>query len=248
MDSGLIYSLVVLVLFSAAFLRSAVGFGDAVLAMPFLAVLVGVRTATPLVAFCASSIAFFILVGNWRKADWRATLHLILATLAGIPFGLFFITRLSEDILKTALGALILVYGAYRLFRPNIKKLGSSLPPAYAFGFAAGMLGGAYNTNGPPIVVYGTMRRWDPEHFRATLQGYFLPTGLFILAGHGVSGLWTFRVLKLYLLAVPFVLLGVYLGGKLNRSLPLKLFEKWINIVLIALGILLVVRTVFIQY
>jgi hypothetical protein len=29
--------------------------------------------------------------------------------------------------------------------------------------------------NGPPLVIYGALRRWTPERFRATLQGYFLP-------------------------------------------------------------------------
>jgi len=37
-------------------------------------------------------------------------------------------------------------------------------------------IGGAYGMNGPPLVAYGSLRRWTPpERFRATLQGYFLP-------------------------------------------------------------------------
>lgn len=245
MDGGWIYLLVILILFFSSFLRSAIGFGDAVAAMPFLAVLIGVKTATPLVAFCASTIAFFILIRNWRRADWKATVHLILATLLGIPLGLIIVTRLSEDVLKTVLGIVIVAYGVFRLLRPQAIKMGASLTPAYIFGVFAGMLGGAYNTNGPPVVIYGTMRRWPPEHFRATLQGYFFPTGLFILAGHGLSGLWTPEVLKLYVSAVPFVLLGIYLGGRVNRSLPVKAFERWVDAALIVMGILLIIRTFF---
>ena len=46
------------------------------------------------------------------------------------------------------------------------------------FGFTAGVLGGAYGINGPPLAIYGTLRRWSPEHFRAMLQAYFLPASL----------------------------------------------------------------------
>src|SRR5262249_25397617 len=49
---------------------------------------------------------------------------------------------------------------------------------AWLFGFTGGVLGGAYGMNGPPLVVYGSLRHWSPEHFRATLQGYFLPASL----------------------------------------------------------------------
>jgi uncharacterized protein len=37
------------------------------------------------------------------------------------------------------------------------------------------VFGGAYGMNGPPLVVYRAMRRWSPPHFRAILEGYFLP-------------------------------------------------------------------------
>ena len=47
------------------------------------------------------------------------------------------------------------------------------------FGFFAGILGGAYNTNGPPVVIYGSLRKWSPATFRATLQGYFFMAAFF---------------------------------------------------------------------
>ena len=83
-------------------------------------------------------------------------------------------------------------YGAYNLLRPGLPALRSEAW-AYPFGFAAGVLGSAYNTGGPPVIIYGTMRRWPPAHFRATLQGFFLFTNIFVLVGHGLAGLWTRR-------------------------------------------------------
>ncbi|MBU4203607.1 MAG: sulfite exporter TauE/SafE family protein [Acidobacteria bacterium] len=95
---------VILILFTAAFIRSSVGFGDAVLAMPLLALLIPVKTATPLVAFCATTMTVSILIGSWRKTDWRITFRLVVATLIGIPPGLFLLKKMPDDILELILG------------------------------------------------------------------------------------------------------------------------------------------------
>jgi hypothetical protein len=109
-------------------------------------------------------------------------------------------------------------------------------------GFIAGILGGAYNTNGPPVVIYGMLRRWDPEKFRATLQGYFLPTGLAILISHGLAGMWTKQVIHLYLYSLPAIIAAVLIGGKVNQLIPKGKFDKIIYGFLVAIGILLIIR------
>jgi len=75
MDSPLVVVAVLSVVFLAAFARSALGFGDALIAMPLLALMVGMQTATPLVALASSAIAATILMGAWRRVElkvvWR---------------------------------------------------------------------------------------------------------------------------------------------------------------------------------
>lgn len=228
------------VLFASTFVRSALGFGDALVAMPLLALLVGVRTATPVVALAASTIAVAILVRHWRGVDVRATWRLVLSSLAGIPFGLLLLKLAPEIYIKAALGVLLIAYGLYSLFAPELPSArGEWL--AYPFGFVAGVLGGAYNTNGPPVVVYGALRRWPPEHFRATLQGCFLLTGLLIVAGHGLAGLWTPLVFRLYLLSLPCLALAIYLGGRVNRRIPREAFSRAVYVFLVVMGALFLV-------
>jgi uncharacterized membrane protein YfcA len=235
-DTALLLS-VAAILFASTLVRSAVGFGDALLAMPLLALLVGVRVATPVVAFAASTIAVTILLWHWRSVDVRSTWRLVVSSLAGIPFGLLLLKFAPEAYVKGALGALLVLYGLYGLLAPRMPAArGEGL--AYVFGFVAGVLGGAYNTNGPPVVVYGALRRWPPEHFRATLQGCFLVTGLMILIGHGVAGLWTPLVLRLYLLSLPGVLLAVFLGARLNRRIPREAFGRVLYAFLVVMGAL----------
>ncbi len=57
--------------------------------------------------------------------------------------------------------------------------------------------------NGPPLAFYGSLRRWSPQHFRATLQGYFLPVSLVGLIGYTAVGLWVPAVTRYFLLSLP---------------------------------------------
>jgi uncharacterized membrane protein YfcA len=107
------------------------------------------------------------------------------------------------------------------------------------FGLLAGILGGAYNTNGPPVVLYGALRRWPPERFRATLLGYFLPAAVMICAGHALGGLWSVRVFQLYALSLPAVALALLVGVRLGRRIPERLFGRVLNAALVGLGLLL---------
>ena len=206
--------------------------------MPLLTLIGGVQMATPLVALMALTIALTIVAKNWRSIDFYTTWRLVLASTVGIPLGLFILKNAPADPVKNTLGVILILFSLYRLSQPRLPAI---YRPnwAYGFGLIAGILGGAYNTNGPPVVIYGTLHRWPPVSFRATLQGYFLPTALLIAAGHGLSGLWTTDVLTTFTLALPFILLAIYIGGKLNARIPAGRFENLLYMILILLGALL---------
>jgi uncharacterized membrane protein YfcA len=231
------------IIFVAAFVRSALGFGDAVIAMPLLAMVVGLKTATPLVAFMGPTISVMILARSWRGGDMKSAARLVVASLLGIPLGIYGLARLPEEPLKIALGILILLYGVFGLARPGARIRNEKAWMPWLVGWTAGVLGGATNTNGPPVVAFGMLRGWPPERFRATLQAYFLPTGLAILAGHGIAGMWTGQVFRFYLYSLPAIVIGVVLGGLVNRKLTQSVFSKLVYGFLVAMGAVLLVRT-----
>ncbi len=234
--------LVYLILFGSSFIRSTFGFGDALVAMPLLALVIGLKAATPLVALVASTIGLTILVRSWRQVRVQSAWRLILSAAVGIPLGLLLLKGAYEGILKVILAIVLIGFAAYSLAKPRFLALRNDRA-AFGFGFVAGILGGAYNSNGPPVVIYGTLRRWEPEAFRATLQGFLFPTSLFILAGHGLAGLWTGPVLRMYAYALPLVLVAVFLGERINRAFSTERFSKYVYFLLVALGLLLLGET-----
>ena len=208
--------------------------------MPLLIPLVGVQTATPLVAFMALTTTLMVLWNTWRSIDLRAARQLIVASAVGIPFGLYILTDAPQTLVSGILGMLLIAYGLYSLIRPELPTLTWS-GRTYVLGFCAGLLGGAYNTNGPPVVLLGALMRWSPDRFRATIQGYFAVNGLLVLLLHGLSGLWTQQVLTLYAFALPLIPVAVFLGSKLNQRIPAERFERLLYGVLVGFGVLLVV-------
>ncbi len=237
------FILVLSVIFIAALSRSTFGFGDALIAMPLLALFISIKTATPVVAVMGMTISIAILYGDWRQISLKSIWQLVLFSIIGIPVGLLFLKGAAEDIVKISLAIVLIVFGAYKLIRPDLFIL-KTRKTSFVFGLISGILGGAYNTNGPPIIIYGTLRKWKPERFRAILQGVFFPTNFFIIIGHGFAGLWTTEVWHLMLFSFPVIFLAIIVGNKLNKIIPAARFIRYVYLFLIIIGFVLIFNTV----
>jgi uncharacterized membrane protein YfcA len=231
-------SLAVLVLFLGTLVSSTFGFGGALFSMPLLTLAIGLPTATPLFGLVGFLTALTITSTSWRAIQFKLVWRLVGTTMLGIPVGVWLVRVMAGELLIHGLGTFLILFGLYRL-TPIRLPLICHPAWAYPFGFVAGILGGAYNTNGPPIVIYGSMNRWPPTIFRATLQSYFLPTGIAILTSHALGGLWTLKVFILLAWSLPGVFLAIWLGRFLNQRFSVPQFDRALYLLLIGLGILL---------
>ncbi len=230
------------IIFSATLIRSSIGFGDALVAMPMLVLLVGLKIATPISALMSTTIALIILSETWREVQFKSVWKLILGSIIGIPIGLFFLKGDYDSIMKIILGLLIIFFSIYRLLEPRLIKIKND-KTAYLFGLLGGLFGGAFNTSGPFIVIYATLRNWHPSEFRTTLQGYFLASNIIVVCMHGAAGLWTKNVMIFFLMAIPIIFLATLLGGKLNHIIPKRKFDKLVCCFLIIIGSYLVFQS-----
>lgn len=236
---------ILLVVFIASLVRSVFGFGEALIAVPLLALFLPIQIAVPLAVLISVAIAAVVLVQDWRKIHLRSTAWLLVPTLAGIPVGIWLLRAAHQNLLKAALASVILLFAGYSLFgRRALSLERDSRPWLLGCGFLAGVLGGAYGMNGPPLVVYGAMRRWSPQHFRATLQAYFLPASATAVVGYALSGLWTRPVTHYFLVSLIAAIPATLLGGVINRRLRGDAFLRYVYIGLICIGIGLLVQAV----
>jgi uncharacterized membrane protein YfcA len=232
---------VVVVSFVATLIRSALGFGEALIAVPLLALCMPIKVAAPLAMLMSATVAGIIVAQDWRKVHVRSAAGLVVSALFGIPLGLLMLKFVNDHTVKIILGIIIAGFSIYSLTaktKLHLEKdhtlwlLGS--------GFCSGILGGAYGMNGPPLVVYGSLRRWSPQHFRATLQGYFLPTSLAGLIGYMAIGLWVPAITRYFLISLPGIFVAVVLGRILNHRLRGDGFFRYVYAMLMLIsGILL---------
>ena len=178
-----------------------------------------------------------------RKIELRSAAGLVIASLFGIPLGLFALARMNDAAVRLVLGVLIMSFSAYSILakqKLHLKEDHGSL--LIAAGVVSGVLGGAYGMNGPPLAIYGSLRRWSPQQFRATLQGYFLPASILGLIGYAAIGLWTAAVTRYLLLSLPAALLAILLGRTLNRRLRNDGFFRYVYAGLIVIGGVLIAQ------
>lgn len=243
-------SLILLAVFIGALSRATFGFGEAVVSMPLLALLsIDLHTSISLIGLVGLTVALFTAISGRRYIDRPALLRLVLGALVGIPIGILLVVKLPETIIMFALGLFLIVYGSYSflkhvLARQQLQERLKAPFWALPVGFISGVLGSAYNTHGVPVVVYGTLRRWEPNRFRGTLQAHFLISGAFIVVGQALGGLWSKEVFVLYGYSFPVLLLATFLGLYLQRRISNEKFQRYVFLLLVILGIILLMNLV----
>ena len=145
---------VVAVVFVATLIRSAFGFGEALVAVPLLALFLPVKTAAPLAVLVSITIAAVVVAQDWRKIHVRSVGWLVVSTMIGTPVGLMLLASRHQRAVMVTLAVLIMAFSVFSLVGKKPPELkADSKRWILGSGFLAGVLGGAYGMNGPPLVI-----------------------------------------------------------------------------------------------
>ena len=234
--------LIILIIFIASTIFATFGFGDALLALPFLTMVIGLQKSTPLLALSGFTLALLLFGTGWKHIQWKVALRLVIGSLIGVPIGGWLLKHMDKNLMQGIVGMVIALISIYNLFKPTFFKLESD-KYAPIFGFFGGILGGAFNTSAPPVVMFGAMRAWSPLVFVGMMQAYFIPTDIFVISTHIGTGLLNAEVFKLYLWCLPFLFLAVFIGQQLKKKIPVEKFQKGVFVLILISGILLTVRS-----
>ena len=240
----MITTLVVTIVFFAAFVQTLSGFGFALIGMPLITIVMSLQRAAPLVALTGLTLCTINLIRYRRAVNIREVLRLAAASALGIPIGLWVLSNVDEGQLRwhaiqSLLGLILIAYALYGLVRPVTPRLRSRWW-VYPAGFAAGCLSGAYNTPGPPVVVYGSLRQWPKDEFRAVLQTFFSFNAALIVSSHAVAHRLTTEVLTFYSYAAPALLLGILAGSRVDSRVNKDRFRTIVTVMILVLGLSLI--------
>ncbi len=235
------YSIAFIIVFISAFVQAITSFGSALVSMSILPFILPMHFVTPLVALNGTCITALNFIRHHQHFDPVKIMPLIIGALFGIPIGIFLLVHMPESIIKKSLATVIIVYALYSLSNSNA-KIHTNQKAGYIFGFIAGCLGGAFNTDGPPVVVYTTTQHWSKDQINISLSSYFLMSGSMLIIMHTVGGLLTKEVAYSFITLLPAIVLGFFMGSIVYTKIDQLMFKKIILFLLITIALLLIIK------
>jgi hypothetical protein len=230
-----------LIAFLAGLIQGFTGFGSVLMSLPLVMLWLDVRTAVPVTTLYGVVLTIGLVVPLWHDLDWRKILPLVAGSLPGIPLGVLLLVRLEAHWIQCFIGLVLVLYSLWGFFAaPRTRELRGPWP--YGFGFLGGLLGGAISASGPPVIVYVTLQPWGKDVLKATLQGFFLFSGVVVILFQAREGLLTEPVLTLFVLSVLPILAGVWLGHALYGKLGEHSYRQVVLAMLGILGVFTLVR------
>jgi uncharacterized membrane protein YfcA len=228
--------------FAGALVAGLSGFAFGLVAASiWLYILTPLQTATLIIAF--GLIVQGYAVWKLRRAlDFGKLWPFLLGAALGVPVGVSILTWANPAHVRTGVGAFLVLYSLYALLRPAIGpvKAGGAAADA-GVGFLNGVLGGITGLAGILVTIWCGLRGWPKDVQRTIFQpvavAVFLMSALWI----GAKGAITTETAKLFLIGLPALLAGSWLGLKLFGRLDEASFRKVVLVLLLASGAVLMI-------
>jgi uncharacterized membrane protein YfcA len=228
------------ILLVAALVQGFFGFGFGILAMACLTLTQDLIHASGIVNITAVVVMLWLTFQLRHHILRGLTLRMLAPLLLGVFLGVLALGRFDRDLMVSILGATIVIVALWNLLQPRLRSRESVWLDA-TMALLGGLLSGALNAGGPPLIIHLYRRPESPEVIKATLQSLMLATAvsrLPIAAAHGLlSGpIWAEAALM-----IPFVMVGVAAGIALARRIPPERFRRacWVALGLLGIGLLL---------
>lgn len=233
--------IIVASLFFAFLTFGLTGFGSGLIGMALLTPALGLATAAPM--FAAISICGEVLMFlRYRQhIQLQSVWRLALSSLIAIPIGIAIIPGLNEHLVLVIFGLVVAGYGIYSLFTPHLPQI-SNHRWGFLFGFISGLLTGAYNSGGPPLVIYGNLTRWTREQFKSNLPGMFMLNSVVVITTHVLAGHYNPTVLQDAAIGIPAMLAGLFVGWSLDKRVNPEMFRKMVLFLLVVIGVRLIIN------
>jgi uncharacterized membrane protein YfcA len=240
--SALELSLFLLATFAGALIAGLSGFAFGLVASSiWLYILTPLQTATLIIGF--GLIVQGYAVWKLRRAlDWRKLRPFLFGATLGVPVGVSILNWANPVYLRGGVGAFLVLYSLYALLRPTIAPLEAGGAAADAgVGFLNGVLGGITGLAGILVTIWCGLRGWPKDLQRTVFQpvavAIFLMSALWI----GAKGAITPDTIKLFLVGLPALLAGTWLGLKLFGRLNEAGFRKVVLVLLLISGAVLMI-------
>lgn len=171
------------------------GFGSALIFMPVALVFVPPKIAIAAFQVSAFASLFTVVPSAWKIADRRATLMMVLASLATMPLGVWILKNTEITLLRWAVLAVVATTLTALMIGWRLKRRPST-PLRVAVGGASGILGGSVGLLGPVMIMFNLSGGDRAEVVRAntlcflTLSSVVLPIIMWVQGALPPAAIW----------------------------------------------------------
>jgi uncharacterized membrane protein YfcA len=236
-----------LVLFSVATFAASLIAGLAGFAFGLVAAAIWLHVLTPLQT-TTLIVAFGLVVQGLAVWRLRRTLRFdrlwpfLAGGAMGVPIGAELLRWANPQHIRVGVGALLILFSLYSLVRPKL-----AVPTAGgraadgSVGFLGGVLGGTTGLGGILPTVWCNLRNWPKDEQRAVFQTVAVAIFAVTILWLGGTGSVSVVTVRLFLIGLPWVLVGTWLGLRFYGRLDDASFRQTVLVLLLVSGAVLLV-------
>lgn len=258
MSLGIAYALI---LMFSSFISGLSGFGFSMIALSLLSLFINMKSAVVFLAIHTLACNIFQLIKLREHISIKKTICLLAGALCGVPAGVYLLVNVDPWWIKKALGLVIISFVAQHVLYPEKTErsvcTGQNAPDEGGqtldnkkktlAGFLAGVAGGALMggllSGGPPVIIYALKVSKNNKYFiKATLQSFFLFSGLYATIFYFAYGMLTAPLLLSSMIFLPATLAGTGLGILAFEKISYASFQKIVLVFMVALGLSMLFR------
>ncbi|SDH13509.1 hypothetical protein SAMN04488062_104246 [Flavobacterium omnivorum] len=238
MDTTLL--LLIIGIFAGFFIQTVIGFGGALIALPFLLIVMPLSEAV-------SYISIFYLISSpiyvykeWDQIDKNLLKKIAFSSFFGVLAGILVLVYGKPLILKQALGVFIILFvlNSFRV-KKNVVILKKT---KHILGFLGGFFSGLFSTGGPLYVIILQNETTDVKTFRATMFGTLALVTLMRIPVLIAGGVMSMTQVYNSFYVLPFFILALFLGKKVYLKLNEALIKRVVIALLFVSGVMLVFK------
>jgi len=231
-------------------LEGITGFGCTVLALPFVATVLGLDAAVPVLTALAWLLAAYIVTVSRKKIVWKEFRFIAVYVGLGLPLGMLLFHVLPKNGLKGLLALFMVGIGTHGFcktrhdgragFSAHLAQLAVQKNRIMRWIlFLGGVIHGAFAAGGPFVVIYASKALPDKSLFRVSLCLLWLVMNTVLLIKFTLLGTWTPELGTTLLVTLPFLAAGMLFGDFMHRRVHEYYFRLIVYTVLFVSGVVL---------
>lgn len=219
-----------IVIFAAGFTQSLTGFGFGLIAIPLLTLFISPKLAQPMVLVNGIILSLLILRGSYRLVELRRIWVLMVAGLAGVPFGTWILANWDVQSLRIYIGVMTIgvmtIVVAMLFFAGLRREIRRENMVSVPVGFIGGVMSGSFNMGGPPVILFFANQSIPRAIFRANIVAYFLVVQFTAVPLLISNGILTRGTLGSGLVILPGLIFGGLIGSFFAAKVPETLVRQ----------------------